>query len=277
MTNYKIEGNINFYEELYKSLDDKSEESENTTLELCLITNMPLKEGHIVLGCNHKFNYDAIYNDILNHKKKYNLMERRAIKSHEIRCPYCRTIHQNLLPQRDGYKKVHGVNHFDEVQETLSKINHSHPEYIQGECKYLGPSENTENIPYKCNNKYVKLLQLDGKHYCIMHHHTVLCKIIKETKIKEKENKIKEKEEKKAAVLLAKNKLKEEKLLLKLAKLEKLAKNPKSENVILSSSTTNGCSQILKSGINKGSPCGNKICQDGLCGRHYKSQNSEIK
>ena len=44
--NYIIDGesSINFYEELYKSLDDNSpQENEN---ELCLITNSPLIENY---------------------------------------------------------------------------------------------------------------------------------------------------------------------------------------------------------------------------------------
>ena len=64
MPNYKIEGNVNFYDELYKSLD---EPEDGNDLNVCLITNKPLENDCISLSCNHKFNYDAIYNDIYNH------------------------------------------------------------------------------------------------------------------------------------------------------------------------------------------------------------------
>ena len=37
MVKYTIEGNINFYEELYKSFDDL----DDTTIELCQITGTP--------------------------------------------------------------------------------------------------------------------------------------------------------------------------------------------------------------------------------------------
>ena len=73
---YNIEGNIDFFAELYKSLDD--EDNQNKTAEddnLCLITNQPLTEKYVELNCSHKFNYIPLYNDIYNHKKKYNNME----------------------------------------------------------------------------------------------------------------------------------------------------------------------------------------------------------
>ena len=293
---YQIEGGINFYDELYKSLDDKIDEDSGS--DVCLITNAPLEENCIILGCNHKFNYDAIYNDILNHKKKYNSMERQAIKSREIRCPYCRTINKTLLPQREGYKNVHGVNHYDDTQELIHKSYGS--EYIHGKCNYIY-KHNSPNIPdYSCSNKYVKLLQLDGKHYCGGHHNQVLNKTIKD-------NKIKDKEQKKEALLIEKikaneekQKIKEEKQKAKEEKLKekldgKIAKtttkktttkktttkkttniNILDENVILSASSSSaqsGCNQILKTGKNKGATCCVKIFQDGFCMRHYKLQH----
>ena len=58
MDKYIIEGGLDFYEELYKSLDieetnEKTEEDNN----LCLITNQPLTEKSVELNCGHKFNY----------------------------------------------------------------------------------------------------------------------------------------------------------------------------------------------------------------------------
>ena len=66
---YNIEGGIDFYSELYKSLD--IEENEHKTIEdlnMCLITNSPLESNHIQLTCGHKFNYIPLYFDIKNHK-----------------------------------------------------------------------------------------------------------------------------------------------------------------------------------------------------------------
>ena len=72
MTKYKIEGDIDFFSELYKSLDN--EDTENTD-NLCLITNLPLIDKYFQMDCGHKFNYIPLYFDIKNHKLKFNGME----------------------------------------------------------------------------------------------------------------------------------------------------------------------------------------------------------
>ena len=66
MPNYTIEGGINFYEELYKMLDDEKS-SDQPSEDVCLISNQPLTENYVTLDCNHKFNYMPLFNDI----KKY--------------------------------------------------------------------------------------------------------------------------------------------------------------------------------------------------------------
>jgi len=285
MAKYQIEGDINFYDELYKSLDDQEEDSSGR----CLITNKPLEEDCVVLDCNHKFNYDAIYNDIFNHKKKYNSMEKNSIKANELRCPYCRTIQKHLLPLKDGYKKVHGVNYFDENQAFMTTTYEYKTNYIVGNCNYKLNTHNTNNIIHisneiienECPNKYVKLLPADGKHYCIKHYSVAFYNIIKA-------NKQKEKEEKKAAILLQKIKAKEENMKAKEEKMKakeeekkakeeekikKLAEKMQCKNVIVSSSQEqSGCNQVLKTGKNKGLSCGAKICNEGLCSRHFKMQ-----
>jgi len=287
MPNYKIEGDVNFYDELYKSLDEP--EDGNDAI-VCLITNKPLEEGCVTLSCNHKFNYDAIYNDIYNHKKKYNAMERNAVKSSQIRCPYCRTIQNKLLPEKLGYKNVHGVNFYDEEQENMSKLNNVSSILTQGKCYYKYP-----NLPDShpgCCNKYVKTLHLDDKTYCSAHYNHVFSKLYKEKKLKEKQAK----EQKKALALLEKIKAQEEKQKAKeekqkakedkqkardeeklkkaAEKIQKKTQKAQNENVIISapssSSPHSGCIQLLKTGKNKGTQCGCKISQDGLCGRHYK-------
>ena len=72
MNKYNIEGNISFYDELYKSLDDDvGQDAENE--EICLITNMPLTDTHFKMQCGHKFNYKPLFLDIKNHKQKFRL------------------------------------------------------------------------------------------------------------------------------------------------------------------------------------------------------------
>jgi hypothetical protein len=279
MPKYIIDGNVNFYEELYKSLDEPDIKEEISSFGTCLITNNPLIENHVKLDCNHTFNYDAIFNDIKCHKNKYNSMERVALKNQEIRCPYCRTIQKRLLPHIDGYEKIHGVNYYD---ETIDFIYNHHQvtdnEYCKGKCCYISESQTN------CTAVYVKIIEIEGKKYCGPHYRATLRKIYYA-------NKVKERMEKKNALLLEKQKLKEEKIKIKaeeaLKKKEARLKL-KNENVIIKKSKeptvmqsleidTSKCVQILKSGKNKGSPCGCKILKDGFCLRHYKMQNKGVE
>ena len=84
---YKVEGNIDFFSELYKSLDyDDCQPDDN----ICLISNQPLIDRFVKLTCGHTFNYLPLYNDIINHKAKFNSMEATSgrLKQSQIRCPY---------------------------------------------------------------------------------------------------------------------------------------------------------------------------------------------
>uniref|UniRef100_A0A6C0B0M2 RING-type domain-containing protein n=1 Tax=viral metagenome TaxID=1070528 RepID=A0A6C0B0M2_9ZZZZ len=271
MPNYKIEGEIDFYQELYNSLDNDNK-CENG--DICLITNQPLCNDHIVLSCNHKFNYDALYNDVINHKNKYNMMENTIVKSSEIRCPYCRKIQNELLPERDGYKNVHGVNCFDAEQELINKSYGNNTEYIHGTCNHKN-IYSTDGNEIKCKNKHVKYLPIDGNYYCHLHHHSTLYAILKKKKDKEKEEKQKAKEEK----LKAKEEKLKEKEEKKKAKEEKLKEKEEKKKVKEEKQKMNecnneilqsGCLQQLQTGKNKGAVCSVKIHKGTLCLRHYR-------
>uniref|UniRef100_A0A6C0B9Z8 Uncharacterized protein n=1 Tax=viral metagenome TaxID=1070528 RepID=A0A6C0B9Z8_9ZZZZ len=283
--NYIIEnGGLNFYEELYKSLDQPIETSD---LDLCLITSSPLTENWVQLECNHKFNYVPLYNDILNHKKTFNRLERRVLKAGEIRCPYCRNIQSTLLPYYEivGINQVHGVNCFDESQEKLQNANID--DYIKGKCAYImnytsvGKDGTKIVKTTKCTNINVKLLELDGKTYCIQHKYYAVKDHAKMEKLKTKEIKDAAKEKaklEKEQAKLEKEQAKEQaKQAKEQAKQEKQKMKPEkkmqSENIIIQNvdvEKIGGCVEILKSGFKKGSLCGCKVKQDSLCGRHSK-------
>ena len=178
MKNYQIEGGINFFDELYKSLDiqendNKCDEDNNK----CLITNEILIDKSFEMGCGHKFNYIALYNDLLNHKKKFNSMESSTghLKINEIRCPYCRQKQVGLLPYYEdlNLKKEHGVNYID-----LNK-NYT-PTYVGSSykpCESLvinlnhDPSGNGTDELIQCMSYGTKLPPHfgDTKHYCCLH------------------------------------------------------------------------------------------------------------
>lgn len=282
--NYIIGGgtDINFYEELYKSLDDPSKDDETGE---CLISNSPLTENYIQLECNHKFNYLALYNDLVMHKKTFNRMERRILKPTEIRCPYCRNIQTNLIPycEMDGVKLVHGVNYYDELAEKMIKTIGQ--DYVSGSCEYATKCYSIDVNGKKiltlapCQYTCVKKLDLNGKMYCSHHKYYAIKDYQKEEKKKAvqkiKDEKKKVKEEEKAE----KQKKKIEENAIKQA--EKLAAKKHSSKKIKTSNLENsiiepgsGCIEILKSGLKKGTICGCKIKQNNFCGRHFKPLDS---
>lgn len=280
--NYIIDNNINFYEELYKSLDEPEPTSE---IETCLITNLPLTENYVQLECKHKFNYVPLYNDILIHKKTFNRLERRMLDAREIRCPYCRNIQKTLLPfyKMDGIKEEHGVNYFDETLAVKKTYNSSEfSGYFQGTCAYVGTATNNdgENAIIQnvcCQNNQVKKLDLDDKTYCMFHKYQVIKAHQKKEKQKAKDQaKQIAKEAKDLAKQQAKQILKEAKEAKEQAKnaiTPKKAKKPTTllpgENIIIDLTQEDGCTQILKSGVKKGQNCGCKKHQNNLCLRHF--------
>jgi hypothetical protein len=305
MNKYIIEGGIDFYEELYKSLDieeliEKTEEDKN----LCLITNCQLVENFVQLNCGHKFNYAPLFLDLKNHRQKFNGLEGSSSKLaiDEIRCPYCRTKQKGVLPYYEdlGFPKINGVN--DIIFSIGSKNSYS----CYKPCEYLktnpefDPSGNEPVETNKLNKGNCKFhicfssgTQLgygyenygDEKYYCWSHKKEMIKKYKQDIKIKAKEEankqKLKLKEEAKKAKEEAKLKEKEEKQKAK-EESKKSKQNTSQENVVLGqidlsgNSVIAGCIEILKSGQNKGKPCGCKIILDDLCNRHFKIKNGIV-
>jgi hypothetical protein len=301
MSKYNIEGGLDFYAELYKSLDieEESEEDKN----ICLITNEPLTANHFTMDCGHKFNYIPIYKDIINHKQKFNGMEggNGVLGTHQIRCPYCRKKQDKLLPYYPelGLAKVNGVNFFHPKQAIYAGNNIK-------KCMFKYPNENYDpsKPESEANSKYLTNMNCchhgsqillynysnpsqpitygDTNYYCYSHKKTMIKQYKAEQKQKEKDEakaaKQKAKDDAKAAKELEKQKLKEEKLKIKeAAKLAKINKNKSNENVVIGPSIVSteivpneGCIAILKSGQNKGKHCGCKIVAQDFCGRHFK-------
>ena len=106
---YKLEENINFFDELKNELlkTDESKSEEN----LCMLTYQPLSDNYITLDCSHNFNYQALFQEVSNQKIENNL-ETTHLHINEIKCPYCRNITSKLLPYIPEYNQVlkKGVN-----------------------------------------------------------------------------------------------------------------------------------------------------------------------
>jgi hypothetical protein len=240
MKKYNIEGGIDFFSELYKSLDDEDDEDnkKNNCDNLCLITNGSLEENFFKMDCGHKFNYTPLYLDIKNHKQKFNGMEGNSsrLNKNEIRCPYCRKKHKGVLPYYEelGLPKIDGVNYIDPNYKTNTNTS-----AYYNKCQFLipnpnfnpnGPNISETNIYSSINCKFYMCFHMgtkinfqygiesgenygDDKHYC-WHH--------KKQMIKKYKNEIvtKAKEEAKKIKLLAKEEIKKQKEEIKKQKEE---------------------------------------------------------
>ena len=290
MLKYNIEGNIDFFSELYKSLDveDDNDDDENG---ICLITKKPLIDKFVELNCGHKFNYIPLYKDIYNHKYLFNKMEglKSYLKTNEIRCPYCRTKQTGVLPYYEdlGLEKKNGVNYYDEIEcievDEDSKCSFKYlndnfddtkPESVTNQkyifCKSVCVSK--INV-YNPVNPSCPITYNDNNLYCFLHKQKMIKKYkedIKE-KLKEEVKKIKEEKQK---LREEKQKLREEKQKLRQESV-KIIENE--ENIIIGplviENQEQGCVQILKFGKNKGLKCGCKIMMDNLCQRHLSNKN----
>jgi len=266
MVKYTIEGNIDFYSELYKSLDDDktniNDNIDNNEIIYCLISNMPLTENFVMLECGHKFNYEPLFNDLVNHKQKFNNMERCMLKSTDIRCPYCRKVQHKLLPYYEdlGFEKVHGVNYLDSVKILNDTgIN----KWEIGQCCFMA-LDLSGNEGVSCINQTVTTVEPTGKKYCYVHKYIAYHQYVKQKKMEIKQ-KIKEE---KMKIKLAE---KEKKLLEKQLSKSKTKKETiinMNDNVIISG-VSNLCNQLLKTGPNKGKECGCKVYKDNFCKRHF--------
>jgi hypothetical protein len=308
MKKYNIEGNIDFFAELHKSLYSKElEEKIEDDNNYCLITNKPLTDRYVSLNCGHKFNYIPIYNDLVNYKTKFNYMEcsSRKLNTNEIRCPYCRNKHQGLLPYYDDLdlKKVNGVNFYD----PYNKLLHSYQkcEYKYPNDNYDSSKESIDNTPYlnnlKCHsigsqisvynsqNPSQPINYGDTNHYCYTHKKLMIKQYKYQEKEKEKLLKKQAKETEKQNKILEKKQAKElekQKKILEKQEAKEFEKQKKfylqqikeaskilnstsiSENIVLGPLNQSGCVEILKTGVNKGKHCGCKVFLNNLCKRH---------
>jgi len=305
MSKYNIEGGIDFFSELYKSLDIvENEEKTDEDNNLCLITNKPLTDYFVKMGCGHQFNYIPLYNDIKNHKYKFNNMEGNSSRLNidEIRCPYCRKKQTGVLPYHEelGLDKINGVNTI-----TAAKIHQNNSNYNYQLCEFVkinpnfDPSGNnpletskyaTDNCKnFTCSHSGYKTISFSNLHayyvsnnlntdkkYCYTHMKSIIKTHKKELENKAKEEakqlKIKEKEEAKQLKIKAKEELKKS---VMNAKLNKKPIVGDVENTIVGTIDIppfNVCSVILKSGLKKGQPCGCKIVENNSCKRHLKKE-----
>lgn len=283
MSKYNIEGGIDFFSELYKSLDieennQKIEEDNN----LCLITNQLLVDKHVKLECGHKFNYIPLFNDIKNHKQKFNNLEgcNSKLKTNEIRCPYCRYKQNGVLPYYEELNiiKINGVNFYDPSLNIMSNDNWPKCKYLTANVDYNPDGKNPIETSSKYSGKNSKFFTcMYAGHYhisqiipnyhdfemitCSIHKNIIVKEYNLNLKNKAKEEAKKIKEEAKQKAKEEKQKVKEEKQKEKEEK-QKAKKNKKQENKIIGLITDldiNNSNNVLNNNIDTT----NNVLNDG--------------
>jgi hypothetical protein len=116
---------INFKEQLEKKINDESNNSDFN--DKCLISQTPLERNYIRFPCNHSFNYNSIYIEIINQKRVLS-HQTNKLSVNEIKCPYCRTKYNFILPfiieNNFNYKKIKGVNFPSKYSMKLHNCTH---------------------------------------------------------------------------------------------------------------------------------------------------------
>ena len=107
--NTNLNTNI-FNTKLYEMLCDDS--SDNNEENECLITLEPLDDDYVEMSCKHKFNFAALFKEIFVQKKKMNKLEVERLKNYQVKCPYCRTVQNGLIPCSNKYPtfRANGIN-----------------------------------------------------------------------------------------------------------------------------------------------------------------------
>lgn len=307
MSKYLITNNIDFQKELHKLLDEDSDdedslcqitglklEDNHITLECKHKFNYKALYTEI---CKQRFEFKTYDANLL--LKKDQLKFRDSKLDYFLKCPYCRNIQFTVLPYYEelGLEKIYGINTTDKKFATnnttivlnnsvQSSISHQNKEYtfkMYGALFKFGDcSEKISNFGDKCKSSYVATIPNTNLSYCRFHYKEGLKnhKLCEKNRImnqkmalkKEKENKLNETKK----LLEEKN---AERELKGLPPLKRLPTNkiknvveqqqsligqyvPEEDSVII------GCKSILKSGPRKGTPCGNKVINNGLCSRH---------
>lgn len=287
MSKYTIEGNVNFQDELFKMLNEDSDDEDADNL--CQITGLPLTDKHVTLECNHRFNYVSLYNEIYKQKYVFKTYNPNTFTKEEmdvflkckpdyfIKCPYCRNIQFSILPyyKELELKKIWGINSDSKSSDEKSCYElwlgcHSFTMYgatfMPGKCC---------TTSYNCLQKYVAHIPTTQLTYCQSHYKYELKCVNMGIKLALQKEKEKEKEKKKQAKIDANNekiKLLEEKNAERLVQgLPPLKRLP---SVKIDAVNEVSCKALLKSGSNKGKPCScKKIFENELCVRHFNALN----
>jgi len=130
--------------------DDDNDDNQEDNVDICLISNLPLDKTKIKLKCDHKFNYLYIYKEAINSKKNnsYSLYSNEhKLGSFQIKCPYCRTVYDELLPPSLEIPETQLMNSINKPYKMSMKVNCEHKN-CNIETVYVTP------LGYYCKRHY---------------------------------------------------------------------------------------------------------------------------
>jgi hypothetical protein len=144
---------------------------ENIDIDRCLLSNEPLNDTMVQLpSCSHKFNYIPLYNEIYIQKKTLNSNETTRLYEHQIKCPYCRTICNWLLPPSSYYYGLKGVN-------MIRGVNAFSPS-LKITCQHIKKKTVKNNKDVQCSSQKVYITKF-GR-YCGLHYNALLKQHLKQ-------------------------------------------------------------------------------------------------
>ena len=233
-------------------VDDLLKNNDIVEDDICLISNLPLKDNSVTLECGHKFNYNCIYSEVKKQKLSFNHLETQNLAFYQIKCPYCRNVQNKLLPYKNFVPKTKNVNWPLKYCMNLQS------------CKYI----------FKSGKKKNKMCEkMSCSNYC-SYHNSIMIK--KQKKQKQKKQQQQKQEQKK-------NKQKKENV--KISNI--VASSNPTATAVLSSALQSAtlqhydpnCKHILLKGKNKGKHCCKKInfkipTNISYCTNHYKYYNN---
>jgi hypothetical protein len=285
MTTHEIDEKFNFYDELYKSLDDSDDEDET---DKCQITGLLLKEKSVSLECSHHFNYDALYTEICKQKYAFGTYNVKTLSykdqrtfvtsgfDYYIKCPYCRNIQFTILPYYEelGLEQKYGINCSDKTLESSqNNYYYCNRGYLLDTYSFKAygvtfkKSQETccyKSIHgYKCEGTFVAPISNTYVSACRPHYKSELqkYKLLEKNKLFLEKKQILEEKKKSKGLPKIKNELINQ-------------NNPIGQYVPdildeLEKELNQGCTAILKSGPNKGKQCCCKTVNGvGICKRH---------
>ena len=147
--NFVFEDDFDFKKELQNNVE--------STSSTCLITGNPITD-ECKLKCNHSYNYDSLFTEVYNQKINPKFKNDIHLKDNELKCPYCRKIQQELLPERQKIFRVTTKNKEYELDPNIVPTVECLRIFEQGKCAL--PS---------CSKKQVTFIKRLNQHVCCFH------------------------------------------------------------------------------------------------------------